>query len=87
MPRGMHPSMHPTFYTRSRTFRAEAPCYKSWCINLRCFCKLQGKYMITPLLELWVITPGLSVIITDEVLLMQLSGRMFTQQSLPCLRG
>ena len=61
------------------------PCSKRWCICLNRYCKLQGEYMITSLLKLWVITPGLSVIITDKALLMQLSGTMFTQQTRPCL--
>lgn len=42
------PHTHPTFCARSPTLPAEAPCGKSWCISLGCFCKLQGKYRIPP---------------------------------------
>ena len=71
-----------------RFFGSPGPsCSKRQCICLSHNCKLQGKNVITSLLKLWVITPGLSVIITDKALLMQLSGTMFTQQTLPCLGG
>lgn len=40
---------------------------KRQCTHLGCSCKLQGKYKIISLLKLWVITPGLSVLITDKV--------------------
>lgn len=77
--------MHSLAPPRRASQESGTPCSKRWCICLSLYCKLQGKYMITSLLKLWVITPGLSVIITDKALLMQLSGTMFTQQTRPCL--
>lgn len=80
----MH-SPAPPRRTSQVLWESGTPCSKRWCICLSCYCKLQGEYMITSLLKLWVITPGLSVIIADKALLMQLSGTMFTQQTRPCL--
>lgn len=53
-------------------------------ISLTCDRKLQGKYTTAFLLKLWVITPGLSVIITDKTLRTPSSGRRVLSKPACC---